>query len=95
MVKRAAEKGNDRFAKPGKLNPRNMGPYRIKRRVGEVAYELDLSADKGLHNVFHVSMLRKYVRGPDVPQPERLPDPRTEPRPPSPEPLRIGERRSY
>lgn len=42
-----------------KLKPRSYGPYYISRRVGEVAYELDLLGDSQIHNVFHVSCLKK------------------------------------
>jgi len=44
-----------------KLKPRFYGPYRIMRRVGEVAYELELPKGSQIHNVFHVSCLKKVV----------------------------------
>ena len=51
-----------RFGKRGKLSPRYIGPYQISRRVGEVAYKLDLPPElSGVHRVFHVSMLRKCL----------------------------------
>ena len=55
-----------RFRFSGKLKPRYIGPFDVIRRVGELAYELALppSLDK-VHNVFHVSMLKKYVRDPN------------------------------
>ena len=35
-------------------------------RIGRLAYRLDLpDSMKGVHNVFHVSMLRKYLRDPE------------------------------
>ncbi|XP_019244290.1 PREDICTED: uncharacterized protein LOC109224159 [Nicotiana attenuata] len=50
------------FNKKGKLSPRYIGPYKIIRRVGQVAYELDLPSNlKSLYPVFHVSMLHKYI----------------------------------
>ena len=44
-----------------KLHPRFYGPYKIIRKVGEVAYELDFLANNKIHNVFHVSCLKKEV----------------------------------
>jgi len=56
-------KGVIRFGSRGKLTPRFIGPFEILERVGEVAYRLALpSSLDGVHEVFHVSQLRKYVR---------------------------------
>ena len=44
-----------------KLQPRFYAPYKIIRKVGEVAYELELLAESKTHNVFHVSCLKKVV----------------------------------
>ncbi|MCF7184095.1 hypothetical protein, partial [Corynebacterium parakroppenstedtii] len=58
-------KGVMRFGKKGKHSPRYIGPYQIVRRIGKVAYELELPADLGgVHPVFHVSMLRKCIGDP-------------------------------
>ena len=58
-------KGVMRFGKKGKLSPRYIGPYRIIRRVGQVAYELELPSElESVHPVFHVSMLRKCIGDP-------------------------------
>ena len=55
-------KGVMRFGIKGKLSPRFIGPFEVLDRVGEVAYRLALLPMLvGVHNVFHVSMLRKYV----------------------------------
>jgi hypothetical protein len=57
------KKGLVRFRRGGKLAPRFIGPFQILSRVGEVAYRLALPSELGnVHNVFHVSMLRKYMR---------------------------------
>ncbi|KAK2429513.1 hypothetical protein QL285_027945 [Trifolium repens] len=57
--------------KTKKLCPRFIGPYQILRRVGPVAYQLALPPSmSGLHDVFHVSQLRKYI--PDPYQPVEL-----------------------
>ena len=54
-----------RFGKKGKISPRYVGPFEILERVGFIAYRLALpSALSRLHNVFHVSMLRRYVFDP-------------------------------
>ncbi|KAL6201986.1 hypothetical protein ACLB2K_025697 [Fragaria x ananassa] len=51
-----------RFGKRGKLSPRYIGPYEIIERVGSLAYRLVLPPELSkIHNVFHISMLRKYV----------------------------------
>ena len=58
-------KGVLRFGRRGKLRPRYIGPYEIIARVGPVAYRLDLPPELSkVHNVFHVSMLRKYIPDP-------------------------------
>jgi hypothetical protein len=44
-----------------KSKPRFYGPYRISRQVGEVAYELELPKGCKIHNVFHVSCLKKAM----------------------------------
>jgi len=49
----------------GTLSTRYIGLYPILQRVGEVAYLLELPLElPRVHNVFHVSQLRKYVPDP-------------------------------
>ncbi|WMV18799.1 hypothetical protein MTR67_012184 [Solanum verrucosum] len=53
-------KGVTRFGKEGKLSPRFVETYQILRRVGKVAYELDLPNKlASVHPVVHVLMLKK------------------------------------
>ncbi|KAL8114656.1 hypothetical protein AgCh_021499 [Apium graveolens] len=61
LLKVSPWKGVMRFGKKGKLSPRFIGPFEILRRIGPLAYELALPPNlQQVHNVFHVSMLRKY-----------------------------------
>ena len=54
-----------RFSKRGKLSPRFIGTFEIFERVGTIAYRLDLPPSmSGVHEVFHVSMLRGYTPNP-------------------------------
>ena len=56
------KRGVVKFDKQGKLAPRYIGPFEVLERVGTVAYRLALSSSLlGVHEVFHVSMLRKYT----------------------------------
>lgn len=51
-----------RLGKKGKLSPTYIGPFKILERLGEVAYKLVLPPDfSGVHPVFYVSMLKRYV----------------------------------
>jgi hypothetical protein len=63
-------RGIRRFKVKGKLSPRFIGPFRVFRRVVEMAYQLELLDNlSDVHNVFHVSQLKKCLRAPE----EQLP----------------------
>ena len=59
------KRGVVRFGKHEKLSPRYIGPFEILERIGTVAYRLALPPSiSGVHEAFHVSMLRRYTPGP-------------------------------
>ncbi|KAA0038172.1 ty3-gypsy retrotransposon protein [Cucumis melo var. makuwa] len=65
FLKVAPMKGVLRFEKKGKLSPCFVGSFEILERCGPVAYRLALPpAFSAVHDVLHVSMLRKYVADP-------------------------------
>ncbi|KAK4721514.1 hypothetical protein R3W88_011747 [Solanum pinnatisectum] len=60
-------KGVLRFGKKGNLSPRYIGPYRISKRIGKVAYKLELPQElAAVHPIFHVSMLKKCMGYPSL-----------------------------
>ena len=65
FLKVMPKRGVVRFGKRGKLSPRFIRPFEILERVGIIAYRLDLPPSmSGVHEVFHVSMLRRYTPNP-------------------------------
>ena len=47
------------------MNPRYIKPFQILEKIGLVTYRLELPRDlERIHDVFHVSMLRKYILDP-------------------------------
>ena len=44
-----------------KLAPRYVGPFKILAIIGLVSYQLDLPPYIRIHDVFHISLLKKYV----------------------------------
>ncbi|GJV23303.1 putative reverse transcriptase domain-containing protein, partial [Tanacetum coccineum] len=62
MLKVSPWKGVIRFGKRGKLSPRYIGPFKILKRVGPVAYKLELPRElQGIHDTFYVSNLEKCL----------------------------------
>ncbi|GJS23488.1 putative reverse transcriptase domain-containing protein [Tanacetum coccineum] len=60
MLKVSPWKGVVHFGKPGKLNPRYVGPFKVLEKVGAVTYKLELPQKLSkVHNTFHVSNLKK------------------------------------
>ena len=65
FLKVMPKRGVVKFGKRRKLSPRFIGSFEILERVGTVAYRLSLLPSmSGVHEVFHVSMLRKYTPDP-------------------------------
>ena len=66
FLKLSPLKGVKRLNIKGKLSPRYISPYEIIEKLNPVAYRLDLPAVlKHVHNVFHISPLKKYVPNPN------------------------------
>ncbi|GKF02210.1 hypothetical protein Tco_0029133 [Tanacetum coccineum] len=62
MLKVSPRKGVIRFEKRGKLNPRYIEPFKILKRIGPVAYKLELPGElRNVHNTFYVSNLKKCL----------------------------------
>jgi hypothetical protein len=52
---------NIKHAGSRKLLPRYIGPFKVAKCVGQVAYQLELPRNMKCHNVFHVSLLKTYT----------------------------------
>nr|GFA47072.1 hypothetical protein [Tanacetum cinerariifolium] len=62
MLKVSPWKGVICFGKRGKLSPRYIEPFKIIKRIGPVAYKLELPDKlRGIHNTFHVANLKKCL----------------------------------
>ncbi|GKD40240.1 hypothetical protein Tco_1260447 [Tanacetum coccineum] len=62
MLKVSPRKGVIRFGKRGKLNPRYIGPFKILKRVGPVAYKLELPEElSNVYSTFYISNLKKCL----------------------------------
>ena len=53
-----------------KLQPKFYGPYKVRERVGDTTYALDIPNKGRIHDVFHVSSLKKQIRQNITPQAE-------------------------
>jgi hypothetical protein len=67
FLKISPMKGLMRFGEKGKLSLRFVGPLKVTQRVGKLAYRIALPPYlAGMHDNFHISMLRKYIPNPDL-----------------------------
>ena len=56
-----------RFGNRGKLSPWYIGPYRIAKRIDNVAYELEIPQElAAVHPVFHIFMLMRCMWNPSL-----------------------------
>jgi hypothetical protein len=57
------------FHVKGKLAPRYISPFKILKHRGEMSYKLELPPKMSeVHDVFHVSQLRKCLQAPNKPE---------------------------
>jgi hypothetical protein len=61
FLKVKANRSSLKMGNYAKLAARFCGPFEILERIGPVAYMLALLASMTVHNVFHVSLLKKYI----------------------------------
>ena len=61
FVKVKPRRSSFKFGSCAKLAPMYCGPFEILSRVVPVAYQLAFPPNLNIHNVFHISILKKYV----------------------------------
>ena len=61
FLKVKSNKSSLKLGNYAKLTVGFCGPFEILERIGLVAYMLALPASMNIHNVFHVSLLKKYI----------------------------------
>jgi hypothetical protein len=64
FLKVTPQRSELKLGKSKNLPPRFCGSFEITKQIGPVAYELRLPSDWKIHNVFHISLLRKYLSDP-------------------------------
>ena len=60
-LKVKSNKSSLSLRKCSKLAPRYCGPFEVLAKIGPVAYQLSLPPNIKVHDVFHVSLLKKYI----------------------------------
>ena len=61
FVKVKLKKNSFKLGSCAKLAPRYCGPFEILARVGPMAYQLALPPNLRIQNIFHISILKKYI----------------------------------
>ena len=61
FLKVKANRSSLKLGNYSKLAARYCGPFEILERIGPIAYMISLPASMSIHNVFHVSFLKKYI----------------------------------
>jgi hypothetical protein len=61
FLKVKANKSSLKLGNCSKLEACYCGPFKILERIGHVAYMLALPTSMSIHNLFHVSLLKKYI----------------------------------
>jgi hypothetical protein len=61
FLKVKSNRNSLRLGNCSKLEARFCGPFEILERIGLVAYMLAFPASMTVHNVFHISFLKKYI----------------------------------
>jgi hypothetical protein len=61
FLKVKANRSSMKLGSCAKLEARFCGPFEILERIGLVSYMISLPASMSVHNVFHVSLLNKYI----------------------------------
>ena len=64
-LKVRARKSSLKLGSCAKLSPRYRGPFEVLERIGPVAYRIAFPASTRTHDVFHVSLLKRYVHDPN------------------------------
>jgi hypothetical protein len=65
FLKVKANKSSLKLGNCSKLAARYCGPFEILERIGPVAYMFAFPASMTIHNVFHISFLKKYIPDPN------------------------------
>ena len=64
LIKVSPKNSSLKLGSCAQLAPRYCGPFEILSRMGQVAFQLALLLNLKVHNVFHISVLKKYVHDP-------------------------------